>query len=68
MGMIEFHVIGELRDDPGHLLVIDCDGQCYDFDIELDEIVPVEMDDTWSVDVVETPVTVVTVPEERIAS
>lgn len=66
--MIEFHVIGEMRDDPGHLLVIDGDGQCYDFDIELDEIVPIEMDDSWSVDIVESPVVVVEAPVERVAS
>ncbi|HYH13360.1 MAG TPA: hypothetical protein VD789_13465 [Thermomicrobiales bacterium] len=66
--MIEFHVIGELRDDPGHLLVIDGDGQCYDFDVALDEIFPIEMDERWSVDVVESPVLVVEAPVERIAS
>ena len=31
--MIEFRVIGELRQDPGHLLLLDADGQCYDYDV-----------------------------------
>ena len=66
--MIEFHVIGELRDDPGHLLVIDGDGQCYDFDIALDEILPIEIDGSWSVDVVEAPIVVIEAPAEMVAS
>lgn len=66
--MIEFHVIGELRDDPGHLLVIDGDGQCYDFDIALDEIVPIEIDGSWAVDVVEAPIVVIEAPAEMVAS
>jgi hypothetical protein len=28
--MIAFRVIGELKADPAHLLVLDDDGQCYD--------------------------------------
>lgn len=66
--MIEFHIIGELRDNPGHLLVIDGDGQCYDFDIALDEIVQIEIDGSWAVDVVEAPIVVIEAPAEMVAS
>lgn len=64
--MIEFHVIGELRDDPGHLLLLDGDGQCYDYDIALDEVVPIEPDVRWKVDVIEEVRLVMLAPDDRI--
>ena len=64
--MIEFNVIGEMRNDPGHLLLLDRDGQCYDYDIVLDEIAPVEADGKWAVDVIEEGSLVIAAPEEKI--
>lgn len=48
---IEFQVIGELRDEPHHLLLLGDDGRCYSFDILRDRIEPLTPDDSWSVDV-----------------
>ncbi|HYH13108.1 MAG TPA: hypothetical protein VD789_12190 [Thermomicrobiales bacterium] len=66
--MIEFHVIGELRHDPGHLLLLDADGQCYDYDVSMSEIIPVEPDGTWAVDVIEEGRLVMVAPEEKIVT
>lgn len=66
--MIEFQVIGELRGDQGHLLLLDDDGQCYDYDIVLDEIFPIDVDGTWTVDVIEDSALVLEVPEAMVAS
>ena len=49
---IDFQVIGELRDDPQHLLLLGDDGQCYCFDIALDRIAPLDPDASWAVDVI----------------
>jgi hypothetical protein len=65
---IEFKVIGELRDDPGHLLLLDRDGQCYDYDLSRDEIVPVDPGGMWSVDVIENTGLVVEALVENVAS
>lgn len=48
---IDFQVIGELRDNPDHLLLLADDGQCYCFDVRLDRIAPLDPDDSWAVDV-----------------
>lgn len=64
--MIEFRVIGELRQDPGHLLLLDADGQCYDYDVAASEILPVEPDSSWAVDVIEEGRLVVVAPPEKI--
>ncbi len=49
---IEFQVIGELKDDPGHFLLQGDDGQCYDYDLAMNEILPIDVDATWVVDVI----------------
>lgn len=66
--MIEFHVIGELRYDSGHLLLLDTDGQCYDYDVAMGEIIPVEPDSTWAVDVIEEGRLVMVAPEDKIVT
>lgn len=50
MMTIEFLVIGELKNDPGHLLLRDDDGQCYAYDVAMAVIVPIEVDGNWAVD------------------
>lgn len=45
-----FQVIGELRDNPHHLMLLGDDGQCYAYDITSGEIMPMEPDDSWAVD------------------
>lgn len=66
--MIEFQVIGELKGDQGHLLLLDDDGQCYDYDIVLDEIVPIDVDGSWTVDVIDNASLLMEVPEAMVAS
>jgi hypothetical protein len=48
---IDFEVIGELRANPNHLLLLGDDGQCYCFDVRLDRITPLDPNDSWAVDV-----------------
>lgn len=43
---ISFQVIGELKDDPGHLLLIGDDGSWYDLDIVQVTIEPIEPGDS----------------------
>lgn len=47
----DFQVIGELRDNPHHLLLLGNDGQCYAYDIVTGEIDPLDPDESWAVDV-----------------
>lgn len=49
--MIAFHVIGELRTNPRHLLVHGDDGRYYGYDLETGDIRPIELDERWMVDV-----------------
>jgi len=49
---VEFHVIGELKTNPHHLLMLGDDGHCYGYDTltgEINELVP---DDSWAMDMV----------------
>lgn len=46
----DFQVIGELRSDPHHLLLLGDDGECYAMDAVSGEIAPLEPDDAWAVD------------------
>ena len=48
---ISFQVIGELKGDPGHLLLIGDDGGWYDYDIVQVTIEPIEPGDSWAVDI-----------------
>lgn len=52
--LCEFQVIGELKDDPGHLLLMCGSGRWYAYDIAGNDIVPVEPTDSWAVDVRDT--------------
>lgn len=64
---IEFRVIGERREDPGHLLLVDDEGRPYDYDLVLDEIVPIELDSTWNIDFPERKALVIEAPAEMVA-
>jgi len=52
---IDFQVIGELRNNPQHLLLQGGDGLFYSYDIVKGEIEPLEPDDSWTVDLIEEP-------------
>jgi hypothetical protein len=47
----EFNVIGERKDDDLHLLVRGDDGQHYDYAVASEQVMPVEPDDRWKMDV-----------------
>jgi hypothetical protein len=47
----EFQVIGELKDNPHNLLLMGDDGQYYAYDLVSGEILPLQADDSWAVDV-----------------
>lgn len=64
----EFRVVGARRDDPGHLLVMGCDGRWYDYDIAANHMTPVELTDSWAVDVSALPVPSVTAPLGKLVS
>lgn len=49
--VVVFRVIGELRGDPGHLLLAGPDGHQYDYDIARGTVTPIELADAWDVDV-----------------
>jgi len=46
----EYSVIGEHKQDDGHLLVMGEDGQPYDYALTSETIEPVEIDDRWRID------------------
>ncbi len=50
---VVFQVIGELSDDPHHLLLLGSDGTSYGYDIISGDIRQLEPDDSWAVDVVD---------------
>jgi hypothetical protein len=66
--MIDFHVIGELRDNPRHLLMHGDDGRCYGYDLESGEIRPIEPDESWAIDVTCPTAMHVVAPAESIVS
>ncbi|MEA2513470.1 MAG: hypothetical protein QOJ59_2957 [Thermomicrobiales bacterium] len=45
-----FAVVGENRDDPNRLLLIDADGQHYQYRLTDGTTTPVEPDDGWVID------------------
>lgn len=49
--MVDFQVIGELRDNPRHLLMHGDDGRYYGYDLESGEIRLIEPDESWAVDI-----------------
>lgn len=65
---IDFQVIGELRDNPQHLLLLGDDGQCYCFDLALDRIAPLDPDASWSVDIIHREALHLELPIELLAS
>lgn len=68
MTTIEFQVIGELKNDPGHFLLLGDDGQCYDYNIALDEIIPIDVDGTWAIDIIGEKPVVIEADASMIAS
>lgn len=66
---IAFRVIGERRDNPTHLLVVDDDGQRFDYDLIAEEIHPAADDGDWAIDVViEESHFLIEAPTHRLAS
>ncbi len=65
---IAFRVIGERTNNPAHLLVVDDEGQCYDYDLIAEEIIPIEVDGAWSLDIVEESNLIIEAPIQRLAS
>lgn len=66
---IAFRVIGERTNNPAHLLVVDDERQCYDYDLIAEEIVPIEVDGAWSLDlVIEESNLIIEAPTQRLAS
>lgn len=65
---IEFQVIGELKGDPGHLLLMCRDGHWYDYDMVHGMIAPIAPDDSWAVDVIDNFSGRVQLERKRIAS
>lgn len=47
----DFEVIGELKGNAHHLLLMGDDGRCYAYDLIGGEITPLHPDDTWSIDI-----------------
>ncbi len=45
-----FAVVGELRDDPNHLLVLGEDGSYYDYALSTGHATPTDPDESWSAD------------------
>ena len=64
---IEFRVIGEMKSDPGHLLLSGDDGRWYDYDISVGTIVPVEPSDSWAVDLTDETGHTITMPTTQAA-
>ncbi len=65
---IDFQVIGELKADPGHLLLMGDDGQWYDYEIASGEFTRIEPSDAWAVDLAEGVVLRLEVPRGILAS
>ena len=63
----DFQVIGELRGDPGHLLLMCGDGHWYDYDLTSGEIARIAPSDSWAVDVIDNASESVELERERIA-
>jgi hypothetical protein len=64
--MIEFNVIGELRNVPGHLLLLGGDGRTYDYDTGLDTITHIEPDGIRGVHVIEEGRLTMVAPRSKI--
>ena len=65
---IDFQVIGELRSDPGHLLLMGDDGHWYGYDIALGEFTRIEPSDAWAVDITDLVALRIEVPKDILAS
>ena len=66
--MLEFQVIGGLKDEPGHLLLLGDDGQFYVYDADRAEVAMMTPGTSWAVDVIENCSLVFEAPAEIIAS
>lgn len=65
---VDFQVIGELKADPGHLLLMGDDGQWYDYDIASGEFTRIEPSDVWAVDITDRVALRMEVPRDILAS
>jgi hypothetical protein len=63
-----YQVIGELKENPHHLLMMGDDGHCYAYDLVSGEILPLEPDDSWAVDVTHPALLPIKASEDRLAS
>lgn len=65
---VVYRVVGELRDDPGHLLLTSPDGRWYDYDIARGTVVPAEPADAWTMDVEEGAEVRIWTPASRVVA
>lgn len=65
---IDFQVIGQLKSDPGHLLLMGDDGCWYDYDISAGSITPIDVTDSWAVDVSDQVALRLEIPKDVLAS
>ncbi|HEV2126872.1 MAG TPA: hypothetical protein VGW38_29325 [Chloroflexota bacterium] len=65
---IDFRVIGKLKANPHHLLLLGDDGGCYDYDAVGGGITPLDPDDSWAVDVMERATLPMRARADRLAS
>ena len=65
---IDFQVIGQLKRDPGHLLLMGDDGCWYDYDISVGSITHIDITDSWAVDVSDRVALRIEVPKDLLAS
>jgi hypothetical protein len=66
---VDFQVIGERKDDPGHLLLMGDDGQWYDYDVAHGEIALIDCpNDAWAMDVTDKVALRIEVPKNILAS
>ena len=63
----DFQVIGELKDDPEHLLLLGDDGRCYAMDALTGDLTVLEPDDSWALDAIENASLRLEVPRAFIA-
>ena len=65
---IDFQVIGELKGDPNHLLLLGDDRHWYDFEIVSGAITRIEPSDAWAIDITDRVALRLEVPKDILAS
>ena len=66
--MLKFQVIGGLKNEPGHLLLLGDDEQLYVYDADRAEVMMMTPGTSWAVDVIENSSLVFEAPAEMVAS